>query len=165
MLQRKTLTKEQAYQKLKQYCAYQERSHSEVKSKAFLLGIRRADAEELTAKLIEEGCLNEERFAKLFAGGKFRTKHWGRLKIKAELKKKQISNYCINVALQEIDETKYRETLQKLSIKRWNSIRGTGVNHFVKMSKTRDFLLLKGYESNLVTNEVRLLAAKEKGAG
>jgi regulatory protein len=165
MLQRKTLTKEQAYQKLKHYCAYQERSHSEVKSKAFLLGIRRADVEELTSKLIEEGCLNEERFAKLFAGGKFRTKQWGRIKIKAELKKKQISNYCINVALQEIDETRYRETLQKLSIKRWNAIKGPGVNHFVKMSKTRDFLLLKGYESNLVANEIRQLAAKEKGAG
>lgn len=165
MLHRKTLTKEQAYQKLKHYCAYQERCHYEVKSKAFSLGIKKSDVEELTSKLIEEGCLNEERYARSFAGGKFRIKQWGRLKIKAELKKKYISPYCITVALQEIDETKYRETLHKLSVKRWKSVTGPGVNHFVKMTKTRDYLLLSGYEPALVSFEIKHLLAKEKGAG
>jgi len=60
MFPKKSLTKEQAYQKLRHYCAYQDRCHSEVKSKAYSLGMRRADTEELTSRLIEEGCLNEE---------------------------------------------------------------------------------------------------------
>ena len=165
MLPKKSLTKEQAYQKLKHYCAYQDRCHSEVKTKAYSFGLRKSEVEELTSKLIEENCLNEERFAKAFAGGKFRIKQWGRLKIRSELKNKQISYYCIAAALDEIDDLKYKETLHKLAVKRWNSIKGEGINLYVKMTKTRDYLLLKGYESNLVAIEIRSLAEKQKGAG
>jgi len=165
MLPKKSLTKEQAYQKLKHYCAYQDRCHSEVKTKAYLLGLRKQEVEELTSKLIEENCLNEERFAKAFAGGKFRIKQWGRIKIKAELKNKQISHYCITAALDEIDDHRYKKTLHKLAVKRWNSIKGEGINLYVKMTKTRDYLLLKGYESNLIATEIKSLAEKQKGAG
>ena len=165
MLRKKSLTKEQAYQKLRHYCAYQDRCHSEVKTKAYSFGLRKPDVEELTSKLIEENCLNEERFAKAFAGGKFRIKQWGRIKIRSELKNKQISNYCIVAALDEIDDRKYKETLHRLAVKRWNSIKGAGTNLFVKMTKTRDHLLLKGYEANLVAIEIRTLAEKQKGAG
>ena len=165
MLQKKSLTKEQAYQKLKHYCAYQDRCHSEVKNKAYSFGLRKPDVEELTSKLIEENCLNEERFAKAFAGGKFRIKQWGRIKIRSELKNKQISYYCIAAALDEIDDLKYKETLHKLAVKRWNSIKGAGTNLFVKMTKTRDHLLLKGYEANLVAIEIKALTEKQKGAG
>ena len=165
MLPKKSLTKEQAYQKLRHYCAYQDRCHNEVKNKAYLLGLRKPDVEELTSKLIEENCLNEERFARTFAGGKFRIKQWGRMKIIGELKQKQISSYCIAAAMEEIDENKYKQVLHKLAVKRWSSIKGTGTNLFVKMGKTRNFLLLKGYEPALVSFEIKQLAAKEKGAG
>ena len=165
MLPKKSLTKEQVYQKLRHYCAYQDRCHSEVKSKAYSFGLRKPEVEELTSKLIEENCLNEERFAKAFAGGKFRIKQWGRIKIRSELKNKQISYYCIAAALDEIDDLKYKETLHKLAVKRWNSIKGAGTNLFVKMTKTRDHLLLKGYEANLVAIEIKALAEKQKGAG
>ena len=165
MIIKKMLTKEQAYQKLKHYCAYQDRCHSEVKTKAYLLGMKKTDVEELTSKLIEEGCLHEERFARSFAGGKFRMKQWGRIKIRAELTKKQISSYCIAAALDEIDDANYKEILHKLAVKRWNSIKGDGTNLFVKMTKTRDFLILKGYEPVLVANEIKALAEKQKGAG
>jgi regulatory protein len=165
MIPRKTLTKEQAFQKLKHYCAYQDRSHNEARSKAWSLGLKKPEVEELVARLIEEGCLNEERFARSFAGGKFRIKQWGRIKIKGELKARQISPYCIASALEEIDETKYRETLHKLAVKRWDSIKGQGTNLFVKMAKTRDYLLVKGYEANLVAIKVRELSQKEKDAG
>ena len=165
MLTRKTLTKEQAYQKLKHYCAYQDRSHSEAKTKAYLLGMKKPEVEELISGLIEEGCLNEERFAKAFAGGKFRMKQWGKIKIRSELKQRQVSEYCIAAALGEIDFSSYQKTLHKLAVKRWNSIKGAGTNLFVKMTKTRDYLLLKGYEPGLIANEIKALAEKQKGAG
>lgn len=149
-MQRKILTKMQAYQKLKHYCAYQERCHSEVKAKAYLLGLRKTDVEELTSKLIEEDCLNEERFAKLFAGGKFRIKKWGRIKIKAGLKQKKASEYCISKALKEINEKDYLSVLKKLAQKRWDAVSGPGTNFFIKMAKTRDYLLLKGFEPSLI---------------
>ena len=90
-------------------------------------------------------------------------KQWGRNKIRAELKKKQVSSYCIAAALDEIDDTAYKDTLHKLAIKRWNSITGAGTNLFVKM--TRNFLASKGYELALVANEIKALAEKQKGTG
>ena len=91
---KKQLSKEQALQKLKHYCAYQERCHSEAIQKLYDLGVRKADHAEIIATLIEEGYLNEERFAIAFARGRFRLKQWGRVKIKYELKQKQVSDFA-----------------------------------------------------------------------
>src|SRR6185436_5102595 len=138
MILKKTLTKEQVYQKLRHYCAYQDRCHAEVKTKAYSLGIKKGDVEELTSRLIEEGCLDEERYARAFAGGKFRMKQWGKMKIRAELKQRRISEHCIAAAFGEIDHDTYNATPNKLAVKRWEAIKGTGTNPYVKMPKTRD---------------------------
>ncbi|MBK5272343.1 MAG: RecX family transcriptional regulator, partial [Bacteroidia bacterium] len=101
MLFKKKLTKEQAFQKLKHYCGYQERCHLEVRQKLYDLGVHKKDHDEIISTLITENYLNEERFATLFARGRFRIKKWGRMKIKYELKQKQISDYCIKKALKQ----------------------------------------------------------------
>jgi len=160
MQYQKYLTPEQAYQKLKHYCGYQDRCHSEVKNKAYSLGMKKSDVEEITTRLIEEDCLNEERFAIQFAGGKFRIKQWGRVKIKNELKQKRVSDYCIRKSLGELNEEEYLKTLNKLARKKWNSIKGTGINQFVKMTKTRDFLLQRGFESTLIGEVIKKLNTK-----
>lgn len=149
---KKYLTKEQATQKLKHYCGYQERSHAEVKEKLYSLGVWKKDHDEIISTLIEEDYLNEERFATAFARGKFRMKQWGRVKIKYELKQKQVSEYNIKKALKEIDETVYSDTLKKLYEERWESLKGEK-NRFIKMTKTRDYLVQKGYEHALI-NEI-----------
>src|SRR5687768_18400928 len=136
----KYLTKEQALQKLKHYCTYQERSHYEVKQKLYELGVRSFDHDEIIASLIDEDYLNEERFAIQFAGGKFRMKQWGRVKIIHTLKQKQVSTYCINKALKEIDAEDYEKALHKLASQKWSTVKGEGVNGFVKMAKTTDYL-------------------------
>ena len=161
MIQRKQLTKEQALQKLRHYCAYQERCHVEVKEKLYSFGLRKQMVEESIAQLIEEDYLNEERFAILFAGGKFRMKQWGRVKIKHALKQKQVSVYCINKALKELDAEDYDKTLHKLAKQKWSTIKGEGVNLFVKMGKTTDYLLQKGFESELVQQAVNRLKEKK----
>jgi regulatory protein len=161
MLQRKQqLTKEQALQKLRHYCAYQERCHAEVKEKLYSFGLRKQMVEESIAQLIEEDYLNEERFAIQFAGGKFRMKQWGRVKIKHALKQKQVSTYCINKAMKELDGEDYEKTLHKLAKQKWDTIKGEGVNGFVKMSKTTDYLLQKGFEAELVRMAVDELKEK-----
>ena len=91
---KKYVTNEQALQKIKHYCAYQERCHSEVKEKLYSLGVWKKDQDQMIATMIEEGYLNEERFAIAFASGRFKIKHWGRVKIRYELKQKQVSEYC-----------------------------------------------------------------------
>lgn len=146
---RKQLTKEQAFQKLKHYCAYQERCHSEVKEKLYSFGLYKSDVEELITQLIDENYLNEERFAVQFAGGKFRMKQWGRVKIKYELKQKQVSPYCIKKALTTIDEDAYNTVLQKLAVEKLKTLRSE-TNHFIRKRKLQDYLLQKGYEPELI---------------
>jgi len=161
MLYKKQLSKEQALQKAKHYCGYQERSHNEVREKLYALGMHKQQVEELISQLIEENYLNEERFAIEFVGGKFRMKQWGRVKIKYELKQKKVSEYCIKKALKQIDEDDYLKSLNTLAKKKWNSIKGDGVNHFVKMSKTTTYLMQKGFETDLIQAAIALLRKEE----
>ncbi|XVJ67382.1 MAG: RecX family transcriptional regulator [Lacibacter sp.] len=143
---RQQLTREQALQKAKHYCAYQERCHSEVKEKLYSFGLRKTDVEQVLTQLIDEDYLNEERFAIQFAGGKFRMKQWGRVKIKYELKQKGVSEYCIKKALKEIDEEAYRKTLRKLFDEKMKTLRSE-TNQFIRKRKLQDYLLQKGYEA------------------
>ena len=158
-MQKKYLTKEQALQKLKQYCAYQERSHHEVVQKLWDLGVRKSEHDEIVSALIEEDYLNEERFAIAFAGGKFRMKDWGRKKIYYGLKEKGVSTYNLNKALKSINEEEYHKTLQKIAEKKYESLKGE--QYLVRKKKTMDYLLQKGYEPELVTAAVNRLAGKE----
>lgn len=148
------LTKEQAHQKAKHYCAYQERCHSEVKEKLYGFGLRKTEVEELLSKLIEEDYLNEERFAVQFAGGRFRMKQWGRVKIKYELKQKQVSEYVIRKALKTIDEDDYQSTLFKLYEQKQQQLTSEK-NIFIKKRKLQDYLLQKGYELQLINELTR----------
>ncbi len=145
---KKQLTREQALQKLKHYCAYQERCHSEVKEKLYSLGVWKKDHDEIIATLIEENYLNEERFAFAFAGGKWRIKQWGRIKIKYELKQKQVSDYSIKKALKQIDEEEYMKVLNKLAQAKYTALKNE--QYLVRKKKTVDYLMTKGFESDLV---------------
>jgi len=142
---REQLSKEQALQKIRHYCGYQERSHKEVKEKLYGFKLRKDVVEELLSNLIEDSYLNEERFAIQFAGGKFRMKQWGRVKIVHALKERGVSQYCINKALNEINEDAYRQALQKQAERKWASLNKES-NMGVKLQKTRAYLLQKGYE-------------------
>lgn len=138
------MTPAQALQKLKHYCAYQERCHSEVQEKLYSLGVWKRDHDAIIATLIEENYLNEERFAIAYAGGKFRIKQWGKQRITYELKKKQVSNYSIRKALRQIEDSDYEETLDKLAREKYASLKGE--QYLVRRKKTQDYLLQKGYE-------------------
>ncbi len=145
------LNKDQALQKAKHYCAYQERCHSEVKEKLYSFGLHKNETEELLAELIEQNYLNEERFAIQFAGGKFRIKQWGRVKIKYELKQKQVSDYCIKKALAAIDKNDYVKTLQRHFSVKFKTLKSEK-NIFTKKKKISAYLLNKGFEATLIND-------------
>jgi len=144
-----TETHEHLLSKIKQYCIYQERCHAEVKEKLYSFGIYKKEIDPFIAQLIEENYLNEERFAIQYAGGKFRMKQWGKVKIKYALKQKQVSDYCIKKALLQIAESDYQKTLQKLAAQKLKTLKSEK-NIFIKKRKLQDFLLQKGYEPKLI---------------
>ena len=145
----KNIGTEKSFEKAKYYCAYQERSHVEVKKKLYGFGLYKNEVELLMSRLIEENYLNEERFAMAFAGGKFRINKWGRTRIKFELKQRQVSDYCIKKALAEIPNDDYEKTLQKLADAKSETLKGEK-NIFTRKSKLQNYLVGKGYEFNLV---------------
>ncbi len=136
------------FDKLKHYCAYQERCHQEVRQKLLELKVYGDDLENIILLLIEENYLNEERFAQLFSGGKFRMKGWGKVKIRQELKARQISEYCINKGLKEINEEDYLEKLKDLKEKK--ELTEKEKNPILRKKKIAQYLISKGYESDLV---------------
>lgn len=143
-------SKEESLQKAKQYCAYQERCHSEVKDKLYSFGLHKKEVDELLSELISDNYLNEERFAIQYAGGKFRIKQWGKVKIKYALKQKQVSEYCIKKALKNIDENDYNKTAKKVFEQKLKTVKAEK-NIFSKKKKLQDHLMQKGFESNLVS--------------
>lgn len=117
--------------------------------KLYSFGLYKKAVEIILSNLIEENFLNEERFAIAFAGGKFRMKQWGRVKIKYELKQKGVGSYCINLALKEIDEETYLTTLKTLATKKWESLKGE--QYLNRQAKTTTYLLQKGFELHLIS--------------
>jgi regulatory protein len=149
MVHRKKLTAEQALQRAKLYCAYQERCHAETKQKLYSFGLFKSDVDRIISNLIEEDYLNEERFAVAFARGKFRMKHWGRVKIAYELKQKNVSEHCIRKAVKRIAEDEYLEVLGKLAGEKIKELNGEK-SEMMRRKKIHDYLLQKGYERDLI---------------
>lgn len=131
------------------YCNYQERSHKEVRDRLYELGATTPEVESLITELIEADLLNEERFARAYARGKFRMKHWGKVKIVHNLKFFRISEYCIRKALQEVDPEEYWEVLKKLAARKWEDYR-TEKPEWKRKARTRQYLMSRGFESGLV---------------
>lgn len=146
--QNKIPTVSQALAKAQRYCAYQERYQQEARDKLYQWGLHSRDVEMIIAELITSDFINEERYAKTFAGGKFRIKKWGRVKIRIELKKRKISDYCIRKAIEEIDDEAYLAVLTALIHKKSREVKEK--NQEVKKYKVARFVISKGFESELV---------------
>lgn len=147
-MHRKVYTVEEIKRKMEQYCVYQDRCHKEVEQKLIQYQLIPEAREHILLHLLSHEFLNEERFAKSFARGKFRIKKWGRDRITRELKFRDISSYLIKVALREIDAEEYEETLFELVAKKQQSLREE--DPFKRRRKLFDFLKYRGYETSLI---------------
>ncbi len=145
----------EAIQKIEFFCSYQERCHEEVVSKLRTMKMDSDEIDRIMVHLIAENFLNEERFACSFARGKHRIKHWGTIRILNELKFRNISQTLIDTALKEITPEEYLDTFHTLAERHWESIREKNV--LKKRKKFCDYILRRGFESNLVYDKVKEL--------
>ena len=155
MQQSKTYTVDEATRLLENYCAYQERCHKEIEQKLYDLKMIPEAKEQIILHLMQHNFLNEERYAKSYARGKFNIKKWGRIKVINDLKFKNISAYNIKTALREINDEDYYCNLQTIAKKKLKLLKEP--NLFKKRNKLSSFLISKGYESHLVFELVRSL--------
>jgi len=149
---RNDLTNKEIENKIKIYCSYQDRCHKDVVLKLKDFNIDNKGKNEIISNLIKENYLNESRFCKSFARGKFRIKNWGRIKIKNELKLRDISSYNISLALKEIDDKDYIEKLDSIFKKKLSSLGNINVN--IKRKKIFSFLKYRGWENNLILEKI-----------
>ncbi|WP_413513116.1 regulatory protein RecX [Myroides odoratus] len=149
------LSFDEAKRKLENYCAYQDRCHSEVINKMYLLGITPQIHDDLLVHLIEHRFLNEERFAKSFVRGKHRLSAWGKNRITAELKFRDINSRLIAIALTEIEDKEYFETFDRISANRWSQL--TDQDLLKKKQKFQAYLFRKGYSISDIISKTQEL--------
>lgn len=135
--------------KLEYYCSYQERCHQEVEQKLFSFQITQQERNQIIVSLINDNYLNEERFSGLFTLSKLHQKKWGKTRIRLELKARKISDYLITKSIREILDEEYNAIFEALSEKHWESLI-LEKNQLKKRKKFCDYLLRKGWESDLV---------------
>lgn len=139
--------------KLQRYCSYQERAISEVKRKAQGLLENKDQVEEVIEALMESDFLNQERFVSGFIRGKVSQKKWGKHKIIAALREKNVDQNLINECFDELDEQLYTANLESLIESR---VKGQKISRDEK-AKLYRFLVAKGYENELVLKELNKL--------
>ena len=159
--QKKYISKEDGLAKLQRYCAYQDRCHQEVRTKLLDLGIYGDDLEEIMADLISENFLNEERYARSFARGKFRMKKWGRNRIRQELKMRKISGYCLRKAMTEIEEEDYLKTLKEVLKKKDRLLKEK--DNYKRKNKLAVYGVSRGFESKLVWGVIKEMVENKNG--
>jgi len=151
----KTYTLNEAKTKLENYCAYQERCHQEVTQKLKDMRMIPDAINVVIGHLLEHNFLNEERFARTFARGKFNIKKWGKNRIVLELKRKDISTVNIKLGLKEIHEVDYFEAFNDLAEKKVATIKETNI--YKKRKKLADYLLYRGWEPSMIYEKVNEL--------
>ncbi len=147
-----TYTLDQTKKKMEYYCSYQERCHQEVENKLKSMHLIGEVKDLVMLHLLKNNFLNEERFSKAFASGKFNIKKWGKQRITRELEFRNITPYNIAVALQEIDDDEYLKVFNELALKKFLMIKET--DRYKKRKKLADYLLYRGWESSLVYNKI-----------
>ena len=140
--------------KIEHYCAYQERCHIEVITKLNKLGVFGDEADEYVCYLIDESFLSETRFSEAYVRGKFNNNNWGKIKIIRELKSRNISDWNISNALNQISEKDYSNKLKKLCLKQIDSYDKPKAELRNKLVKSLSF---KGWEIDLIINQFNQL--------
>lgn len=146
---------ESVINKMKNWAAYQERSQHEARVKLYSLRVSEEDIEHIITELITNNFLSEERFALTLTSGKFRIKHWGKNKIKVELRKHKISDYLINKALNSIDPEEYEMVIKKIIDKRLSS--GNDISDQKQFYSTLNYLVSRGFEADLVLTHLKII--------
>jgi len=139
--------------KAEHYCAYQERAQQEVRDKLYEWGLWPDAIEQIISELIGNGFLNEERFAKAYATGKFRQKGWGKIKIKQGLKLKRVPDVLIKKALVLIDGDAYTAMLTDMLTKKARTL--SEKDDYKRRYKLQQYALSRGYESDIVLDVLK----------
>ena len=139
------MDRNKALSRAMEYCARTEKSKKEVRSYLDTIGARREDVDDIIDQLVDEGFIDELRYAESFVSDKFRLNSWGRIKIRYQLSAKGISSQTIDQALESLDPDEYYEKLKELIEKKHSSVKGG--TYYEKKAKLMRFAAGRGFEA------------------
>lgn len=148
----KKISDNEVLNKMFRYCSYQERSVYDVQKQLDRYHVDDLSGKQIVSKLIDEGFLNEKRFAETYTLGKLRSNSWGKIKIIQGLKERSIDYQIINEVIESIDKSEYQHIVEKLINKKIKFIRDT--DPYIIKNKIARYLISKGFESHLVWEEI-----------
>lgn len=138
-------------EKARNYCAFQERSMLEIKTKLKSWSASANSITKIILLLEQEGFLNEERMANVFAISKLRQNKWGKNKIIFALRQKQVPDLYIQQAINSIDDEEYLNTLKTVISKK----KTTESNSFKEQAKLVTYAMQKGFQSSLAWKVIK----------
>lgn len=133
-----------AKQQIQKYCAYQERAKSQVHHKLKDYGLEEGEINVLVEELIDEGFLNEARFASAYCMDKLRLQKWGRVKIRYALQGLHVEEQLIDKSLNALPAEAYQEILKHLATTKSASLNGEE-NPWKRQQKLYAYLQSKGF--------------------
>jgi regulatory protein len=139
-----------ALSKVQFICSKQEKCCSDIRKKLQNWNISLDDQDEIIQSLIEDKFIDESRFTNFYVRDKYKFNKWGRIKISYHLKHKQIPEYIINEALNQINSEEYRENLHDILQSKLRSLKDDDV--YQLKTKLYRFAQSRGFESQLSLN-------------
>jgi len=148
----KKLSEKEILNKLSRFCAFQERAVSDLINylKKYRLGPGQRDT--IIRKLITEGFVNEERFAKTYMLGKLRNNQWGRIKIIRGLRGKVVDEEIISKVIGTLDEEEYIAVIDHLIKKKGSILKDEEI--FIRKHKIARYMMYKGFEGDIVWEQI-----------
>ena len=149
-----TFNESEILAKLENYCVYQERCKADVIQKLYRLKVPVEFHNNIIEQLILSDFLNEKRFVDAFCRGKFNQKSWGKIKIRATLRAKDIEGRIVDIGINKIDDTEYINRINKLIDAKINSLSRV-YDKWEKSRKVIAYLTQKGYELEIILNCIK----------
>ncbi len=144
----KTITESEALNKAAAYCTPCERCTHEVVAKLKAWGVTEEAQQRIIERLKSENFINEERYSRAFVNDKLRFNQWGRIKIQAALREKQIDRENINNAIAAIDDDTYIAIMKKVIALKHKELKYRSDRETTQ--KVLRFAASRGFEPHLI---------------
>lgn len=129
-------------------CANHEYCSSDIRSKLIAWGLNGDNAEKVISVLIKEKFIDDPRYARAFVSDKFRQNKWGKVKITAYLRAKNLGSAIIDEAIEGIDEEEYLRMMKETIKEHRRLVKAK--NRYDLKGKLLRFGLSRGFESHLL---------------
>ena len=150
---KKPLSPSEALNKAAAYCTLCERCISEVSTKLTAWGVPHGEQEKIIARLTDEKFIDESRYCRAFVNDKVKFNRWGRIKISAALRDKRLPQELIRVAIEDIDEEQYLQSLGEVIATKQRELKGK--EDFATQQKIIRHAASRGYEPSLIIKAIK----------